>query len=250
MAAVISKGAIANFSENFGDSDEYIPSPRNQLDEFLFVPDLSYIPEHLWWNCRIDSVVTNVPPIIQALIDHRCPLVLISPELVDVLSLRIRKLHKQIDISPAFTCTNNNNSSTELTEYVWLPLCSTDYVFSSRVMNTIICPNLHTPLILGMTFLEGNGIVIDHEKRTAVHKASNYDLFNPMIPRKPEPVNYPKRRRTGIKKAKELEKEIKKKRKSLVSDLEEHLKKIRRKETVTAACEPDSKAHIIRFLKI
>ena len=109
-----------------------------------------------------------------------------------------------------------------------MPLCSTDYVFSSRVMNAIVCPNLHTPLILGMTFLEGNRIVIDHEKRTVVHKASNYDLFNPMILRKPEPVtvNHPERCHMGIKKAKELEKEIKKKRKSLVSDLEEHFKKI------------------------
>ena len=77
--------------------------------------------------------------------------------------------------------------------------------------------------------MEGNRIVIDHEKRTVVHKASNYDLFNPMIPRKPEPVNHPKRHRTGIKKAKEVEKEIKKKRKSLISDLEEHFKKIRQK---------------------
>lgn len=70
----------------------------------------------------------------------------------------------------------------ELTHYCRLSIQSPDAMWHSHAINAIICPELHTNLILGLDFLTKNKIVVDADLRTAIAKESGYDLLNPPDP--------------------------------------------------------------------
>jgi len=69
-----------------------------------------------------------------------------------------------------------------LDEYCEIHLQSQDTSWKSCIVNAIICPNLHTDLILGLDFLVKNKIVVNAELRTAIVKDTNNNLLNPSPP--------------------------------------------------------------------
>lgn len=88
-----------------------------------------------------------------------------------------------MSISGAFTKEKRNSDhSIVLTHYCRLYLQSPDSVWKSQAINTIICHDLHTNLILGLNFLVRNQIVVDATLHSAVAKETNYDLLNPPDP--------------------------------------------------------------------
>ncbi|KAJ7100274.1 hypothetical protein B0H15DRAFT_770979, partial [Mycena belliarum] len=137
--------------------------------------------DHLYWDCLIEGPMTNLPLLIQALIDNGAHLALIDELLVDKIGLRRYKLRKPEPITLAMS-DGNADVPTYLTEYVKLPLLSRDQTYRSSTVRALIAPNLCSPVILGLPWLTRNSIVIDHRERSAVDKRVNYDLLNPPAP--------------------------------------------------------------------
>jgi hypothetical protein len=77
----------------------------------------------------------------------------------------------------------DTDSNLVLSQYCKLHIQSPDSVWKSRAINAVICPGLHTDLILGLEFLVNNKIVVDAELRTAIAKETGYDLLNPPDPK-------------------------------------------------------------------
>lgn len=115
-----------------------------------------------------------VPPL---LIDPGCPPMLISSDLVKTLCLKPCQLYKSLTVLGAFMKNKRNmDSNIVLSQYCKL---SPDSVSKACTINAIICPGLHTDLILGLEFLVKNKIVVNVELRTAIAKETRYDLLNP-----------------------------------------------------------------------
>jgi hypothetical protein len=118
--------------------------------------------------------------------------VLISEQTVKLYGLVPHKLFKPFTVSAAFVSGQPCADPVLLSHYCRLDLISPDARWKSRTLNTIICPNLQTDIILGLDFLIRNKIVVDTELRTAIAKESGFDLMNPPeTSRPPLPVVSP-----------------------------------------------------------
>jgi hypothetical protein len=178
ITAIFEADAVFEDSESNGDSEEFVDA--NEVDEY--VPSPFALPQHLRWTCCIDAPATCTPTPVDALIDHGSSPVLISSELADILCLTARPLFKSLSVSGAFTKKNDSMTPLVLTHYCRLLIQSPDALWHSRVINAIICPELHTDSILGLDFLVRNKIVVDAELQTVIEKDSGYDLLHPPNP--------------------------------------------------------------------
>lgn len=147
---------VTHIAAVFDDSKEEdyfdVDMIANEGDEC--VSDLFMLPQHLKWTCCVDVLFTCAPTPIEALIDHGCPPVLISSKLVEILGLVPKKLFKSMSVSGAFTKEKRNpDSRLLLSHYCKLHVQSPDSEWKSRVVNTIICLQLHMDLILGFDSL-------------------------------------------------------------------------------------------------
>jgi len=132
--------------------------------------------KHLIWNCQIHSLTNDFPVRMCVLIDNGTHLVLIHPELVEQLRLKVHKLHKPELVDIAFSKEVNK---TELYNYVKLSLTSLDVVWTSKLVRSIIMPGLCMPIILSLPWLIHNIIVTDHATHTCIDKVMQYDSLNP-----------------------------------------------------------------------
>jgi hypothetical protein len=193
VAAIFEGGAVFEEDVNNEDSDEFVDA--NEADEYM-PPSLS-LPPHLVWTCCIDTPATCAPTPMKALIDHGSPAVLISSTLAEILCLTPRPLFKTLLVSGAFNKENTLSSGPlVLTHYCRLLIQSPDAAWKSRAINAVICPNLHTDLILGLDFLVKNKIVVDAHLRTAIAKETGFDLLNPPDAKSNQkmPVRHPHQR--------------------------------------------------------
>lgn len=101
--------------------------------------------------------------------------------MVEQYGLSPVKLKKPFPISNAFT-TKGDDGISSLSHYIKLSVQSPDAQWKALIVNALICPGLHTPLILGLDFLQCNKIVIDTDLRTVIAKDSGFDLMNPPDP--------------------------------------------------------------------
>lgn len=85
-----------------------------------------------------------------------------------------------MEFGVALNCPGDNKVNVMLTHCVKLSLTSTDNVWTSRVVYTVITPGLCMPIILGLPFLETNNIVCDHANQSCIDKVSSYNLLNPV----------------------------------------------------------------------
>ncbi|KAJ6521714.1 hypothetical protein DFH09DRAFT_1330969 [Mycena vulgaris] len=138
--------------------------------------------DHLYWDCLVEGPLTAM--LIKALIDNGSGLALIDETVVLKLGLKKRLLHKPVNVSLAMSeSMNAPTPSSQLTEYVKLPLVSPDQAWTARTVCAIVAPNLCAPIILGLLWLDKNNIVIDHRERTAIDKGCNYNILNPPAPK-------------------------------------------------------------------
>ncbi|KAF8218786.1 hypothetical protein L208DRAFT_1468115, partial [Tricholoma matsutake] len=176
IAAVFEGAAVFEDDVSNEDSDKFVDA--NEADEYV-PPSLS-LPPHLVWTCCIDAPATCAPTPMEALIDHGSPAVLISSNLAEILCLTPRPLFKTLSVSGAFNKENTLNSGPLiLMHFCRLLVQSLDAIWKSCAINAVICPNLHTDLILGLDFLVKNKIVVDAHLHTAIAKESGFDLLNP-----------------------------------------------------------------------
>jgi len=155
--------------ENNSDSDKDWDVSHHEVSPEIHA-------KHLIWNCQIHSLTNDFPVRTCTLIDNGTHLVLICPELMEQLRLKIHKLHKPELIDVAFSKEVNK---TELYDYVKLSLMSLDVVWTSKSVRAIITPGLCMPIILSLPWLIHNTIVTDHAACTCIDKVTQYDLLNP-----------------------------------------------------------------------
>jgi hypothetical protein len=180
----------------FDESEELDDESLDDMENEEYVDQSFSLPKHLWWMCCINAPATCAPTPVRALIDHGSTPVLISSEFANIMGLARCKLFKNLLVSGAFIDKScNSDTATVLDEYCKLQLQSEDSVWKAHVVNTVVCPSLHTDIILGLDFLEKNKIVVDAELRTVIAKESNYDLLNPPPPIPLVPKTSPHHRR-------------------------------------------------------
>lgn len=122
------------------------------------------------------------------LLDNGAHLVLIRPETVTDLGLKICKLHTS---QTATIAINSQHHSFHLADYVVLSLSSLNNAWTSHPIRALIAADLCVNILLGLPFLKHNKIVIDHDSDTAIAKDSNFDLLNEnsfVIPKKSAPT--------------------------------------------------------------
>ena len=170
--------AVAVFEEDVSNDelDEFLDA--NKADEYM-PPSLSF-PPHLLWMCCVDALATCARTPMKALIDHGFPAVLISSHLTEILCLMPQPLFKSLSVSGTFDFKKSHKSNPlVLTHYCRLHIQSPHAIWKSRALNAVICPNLHTDIILGLDFLVKNKIIVDADLCTVIAKESGYDLLNP-----------------------------------------------------------------------
>ena len=172
---------LPSISDYTSDSEE---------DNNLSIRDVSapVKSKHLIWHCQIHGLTDDFPVKTRALIDNGAHLVLIHPDLIAKLNLKIHHLNKPEPVD--VTLNNGQNTHSELYKYVKLSVTSLDSTWTSKTVRALIAPGLCMPMILGLPFLIHNTIVIDHAARSCVDKSTNYNLLNPSPilpppPRKP-----------------------------------------------------------------
>lgn len=169
----------------FGDSnDKDYFEADDAMEGDKYISNTLNLPHHLKWTCCINAPLTCAPTPVEALIDHGCPPVLISSKLVDVLSLVPKKLFKPMSVMGAFMKGERKlDSKLLLLHYCRLHIQLPNSVWKARMVNVVICPRLHTDLILRLDFLVRNHIIIDAKLHTVIAKEANYDLLNPQGPK-------------------------------------------------------------------
>lgn len=115
---------------------------------------------HFFLDCCVGGSSCSIQSETNALIDHGCDSVLISPALADNIGLVHHKLPKPKEVIMA---VGKKNKTFIFEEWGKLTVVSADQLWTSRICRAIIAPNLSLPLILGGPFLTSNQLVIDHE---------------------------------------------------------------------------------------
>ena len=133
---------------------------------------------HYIWNANVHGTA-EFPTPIPCLLDNGAHLILIRPETVVDLGLKVRKLHTPERVSVAI---NSRKHTFLLEDYVVLSLSSLNNAWTSRPVRALIAHNLCVSILLGLPFLKHNKIVIDHDSDTAIAKDSKFDLLNENLP--------------------------------------------------------------------
>lgn len=136
----------------------------DSFDSYSYCGPISV--EHLRWKAAALGH-NDFPVPFDCLIDNGAHLVLIRPETVQTLGLKIHKLKNPELVSLAF---KQDTGATSFTDCVTLSL---NNAWTSLPVLTILAPNLCTDILLGLPFLSRNKIVVDHELRTAIVTTSS-----------------------------------------------------------------------------
>ena len=164
VAAILPSNSSTPFVLGTGESDtESDPSNVSPIS----VP-------HYIWHANVNGL-NEFPTPINCLLDNGAHLVLIRPETVADLGLKIRKLHEP---QCATVAIRSQRHTFLLSDYVILTLSSSNNAWTSRPVRALIAHDLCTNILLGLPFLKHNKIVIDHDSDTAIAKDSGFDLLN------------------------------------------------------------------------
>lgn len=136
------------------DSDE-----SDQCVPPTFSPHLTIL------ACVVSSSPVHHSEPMRMLIDTGSSTVLIRTDVIDLMGLRHRPLHKPIKLGDAWSAGSNETS-----HCFTLRIASHDSAWHSRSVRALVVPSLCAPVILGMSFLSSNAIVLDCETPTCIDK--------------------------------------------------------------------------------
>jgi len=168
-----------------GDEGDLSKDSNDSVSTTLAVP---FSLPHLHWTCALDDPTSVDRLVLTGLIDNGSHAVLIRPDLVERLALRIRKLPSPMEVDVAISASTNKRCPTTFTHWVKLKAHDTQNFWSSRTVRAVIAPGLCAPIIFGLPFLSVNNIVIDHNARTCIDKNNTFDLLNPSLPTSKKPT--------------------------------------------------------------
>ena len=137
-------------------------------DSFVSVP---FKVPHISWPCLLQHVGSTVPVKVKALIDNGSFLVLICEDFACELCYVLLLLPELITVSDYGV-----KSETSLNHYVDIQPSSICQTWSSALVHAVVSPNLCTPLVLGLPFLNVNKLVIDHDTFSVFDKVNNVDI--------------------------------------------------------------------------
>ena len=144
---------------------------------------------HLIWNCLLTGPLVDFPVTKPSLINNGCHMVLICPDIIAELGLPIFNLHEpeQVDVAISFSKAGIEWKKHLLVQYCKVCPFSSDSIFHSRLVHTVICPGLCMPIIFGLPFLEINDIICDHKWQACIvqDKKLNYNLLAPVKRQQP-----------------------------------------------------------------
>ena len=188
VAAVLPSASSTPFVLGTRDSDT---ESSNSTVSPISVP-------HYIWHANVHGV-SEFPTPVDCLLDNGAHLVLIRPETVADLGLKIRKLHKP---QLATVAIKSKRHTFHLFDYVHLTLSSLNNAWTSQPVRALIAADLCTNILLGLPFLKHNKIVIDHDSDTVIDKITGFDLLNenkifPLL-HPPKPRVSPKQKRDNI----------------------------------------------------
>jgi hypothetical protein len=111
-------------------------------------------------------------------------------------------------------------------EWVLLTIVSTDQQWVSCYCKALLAPHLCIPILLGGLFLSFNSIAVDHKAQTCIDRKTGYDLLNPppvaRVTVKPTPVFGPELCKLQKSVNSDLETLLPKMRSNLDSDASQH----------------------------
>ena len=147
--------------------------------------------KHFIWDCLLTGPTVDFPVKHPSLIDNGCHMVLIRPDVVAQLGLPVFTLDQPetVDIAIFFSKAGINRSKRSLVQYVKIWPFSSDSIFHSRVVHTVICPGLCMPLIFSLPFLKLNDVICDHKQQMCIVKDKdlNYNLLHSIVQQKEIP---------------------------------------------------------------
>ena len=164
VAAILPSSSSTPFNLGNGASDTESEPPSVSP---ITVP-------HYIWHANVHGSA-DFPTPIDCLLDNGAHLILIRPETVADLGLKIRKLHST---QRATLAINSQHQTFHLADYVILTLSSLNNAWTSRPVRALIASDLCVNILLGLPFLKHNKIVIDHDCDTAINKDTGFDLLN------------------------------------------------------------------------
>ena len=101
---------------------------------------------------------------------------LICPNVVAHLKIPTHKLTTPERVNVAL---GSSNELEQLTDYAIIEPASTDGIFQSKHIHTVIAPGLCMPMILGLPFLTTNKVICNYAERTCLATCVSppYDLM-------------------------------------------------------------------------
>ncbi|KAG6864320.1 hypothetical protein C0993_009007 [Termitomyces sp. T159_Od127] len=163
------KGVVVNaVFEGGSDGD----SSSDAGSEYVF-------PHHITYSCMVSAPFREPVLVKKALIDTGSPPALISQTLVTRLGLPVLRMARPLVVSGAFTANGSKDETVMLLTYTKLVVISPCSQWESRSQIFIICPDLHSEMILGLAFLRRNKLVIDPDGDSVIDKRTGFDLLHP-----------------------------------------------------------------------
>ena len=143
VAAILPTSTPTPFTLGTGNSDTDLESSNISP---ISVP-------HYIWNANVQNVhgVDEFPTPIPCLLDNSAHLILIRPETVVELGLKIRKLHTPQRTSIAI---GSQKHTFLLVDHVVLSLSSLNNAWTSRPVRVLITHDLCVSILLGLPFLK------------------------------------------------------------------------------------------------
>ncbi|KAG6895464.1 hypothetical protein C0993_009538, partial [Termitomyces sp. T159_Od127] len=137
------------------------------------------LPQHITYPCHVSGPSLKPIFVEKVLIDTGSPPALISETLTTRLGVPVYRLSKPLAVSGAFAKDGSKEETLVLSTYVKLVIVSPCSNWESRSQVFIVCPNLHTELILGLPFLRRNKLIVDASEGCVVDKKTGFDLLHP-----------------------------------------------------------------------
>ncbi|KAF8798986.1 hypothetical protein BYT27DRAFT_7319795, partial [Phlegmacium glaucopus] len=193
VAAISIDSSDRNLTDHF-DEDEELPQPvamtwpsavvlgnsDSEDSDTLEVSQPLTSPHMRWDTNALGS--DGFPFPVVAMLDTAAHIVLISPELVNTLSLKMKTLRKPISFDLAIVERNDKNEPKKIvtiSHIVSFELSTRNNSWTSKTIRAFVAPGLCTSILLGLPFLVHNKIVIDCEAHSAFVKGTSMNLLSP-----------------------------------------------------------------------
>ena len=188
---VVSAITIDNMTTSDNDDDDLVTTvmPSAILGNGSFSESNVSLPlhsKHFIAKFQVFADHLDFPLTYASLVNNGAHLVLICPEVANELHLQCHPLKKPEIVSVAIEDGKKKKKMT-LYHYVKFTVMSTDNVWTSKVIHTLVAPRLCMPIILELLFLIHNNIVTNHAEHSCVDKKTGYNFLN-LRPVSPPPL--------------------------------------------------------------